>query len=235
MADTDKKPSDPVDWPILSSFITEKEYMNTKTLAQMHSVSITGLKEDVDFLKFAFAGLSAGLTVASLGLQVLKVDYSLFKIDEKGFSFRGRTLAAFDRADVEKMLDNELAKKQKVVIDLVNKIETRGKRLERKQEALNQDRTKTRAERREAQKILNTKIAEHQKLIDRLKKAIPALNDKKNGRAEAEAKHQRRAERWTTKSMREKPRSQGYEDQLATIKKNKQLQASILDLVATIG
>src|SRR3954454_10049154 len=58
-----------------------------------------------------------GLIAATIGVQVLKVDLSLFKLDEKGFTYRGRSFLAFDSADVKKRIENQVAKEQKEVIE----------------------------------------------------------------------------------------------------------------------
>lgn len=62
------------------------------------SDAVPGLKADLDGLKLA-------VSVAAVSAQILKIDYSLWKVDEKGVTFRGTQKVTWSRiaeADKEK-------------------------------------------------------------------------------------------------------------------------------------
>ncbi|MGK5640170.1 hypothetical protein ACSNOK_17925 [Streptomyces sp. URMC 126] len=60
-----------------------KDYDSTKRKVNDLSVTVNGLSLSIESIKFAFAGLAIGGTLA-------KVDFTLAKADEKGVSFMGR-------------------------------------------------------------------------------------------------------------------------------------------------
>lgn len=64
----------------------------TKDEAKTLVMKVTALNHSLDYIKVGLAGLAVGLTV-------VKTDFTLFKVDEKGISWAGNTLKTWPWAD----------------------------------------------------------------------------------------------------------------------------------------
>ncbi|MEV3992046.1 hypothetical protein AB0J57_24345 [Streptomyces sp. NPDC049837] len=66
------------------------------------------LSHSVNAVATSLAGLKFDVTAIALGLTVVKADFTLFKVDEKGMTFRGKQIATFPWADQKKHLENRI-------------------------------------------------------------------------------------------------------------------------------
>ncbi|MFE4334265.1 hypothetical protein ACFRQM_34095 [Streptomyces sp. NPDC056831] len=63
-------------------YFTSKEFTAVKKSLTAFSHSMTAVKADIE-------GIKAAVSIVAATAQFLKVDYSLWKLDEKGITFRG--------------------------------------------------------------------------------------------------------------------------------------------------
>ncbi|CAL9530122.1 hypothetical protein [Streptomyces sp. enrichment culture] len=80
------------------TWVSKKDWVRAREKAFTFSSTITALKTDITLLKAEISGLA----IASLGANLVKVDYSFLKVDEKGVTWRGEQLYATKRADEAK-------------------------------------------------------------------------------------------------------------------------------------
>ncbi|MEU9788868.1 hypothetical protein AB0H92_49380 [Streptomyces phaeochromogenes] len=120
-------------------FVTKETQSIKKALTGI-SLTTTGLSHSMTGIKGDIDGLKAAVSLVAASAQVLKVDYSLWKIDEKGISFRGiqtttwKNVLAEEEKKAEKKkkdLDKDLEEKQE---DLKKHLKTMFLAIEKKQD-----------------------------------------------------------------------------------------------------
>ncbi|MGX1669766.1 hypothetical protein [Streptomyces sp. NPDC055400] len=95
------------------TWIDKADYERTKSKAYAASTTATGIKSDITLLKAELTGFTA-----------LSIGYSLFKIDEKGISYRGKMLYAAKYADMAKHLQVKTERLEEKTIKDHAKLET---------------------------------------------------------------------------------------------------------------
>ncbi|MFF5975763.1 hypothetical protein ACFY7C_30080 [Streptomyces sp. NPDC012769] len=165
-----------------------KQYDETKVVVSNLSSTISGIKGDITLMKFEMAGLFA----ASVGL--FKVDYTWFKIDDKGITINGRQRLGWPWADKAKAFQVRVENKQRDLYAKQNRLKRKLTRLTDRQDELTRAQARLRhqesAQRaaqdrldagrgsqaavdRHAAKVKETRdqIADLQKKLDRAKKS----------------------------------------------------------------
>ncbi|MEU7280433.1 hypothetical protein AB0A69_16840 [Streptomyces sp. NPDC045431] len=91
------------DKPVLGTppWIDPNESLRYKEMYRELSHTVNGLATSLAVIKF-------DVTALALGLTVVKADFTLFKVDEKGMTFRGKQIATFPWADQKKHLENRI-------------------------------------------------------------------------------------------------------------------------------
>ncbi|MEV5606816.1 hypothetical protein [Streptomyces sp. NPDC052225] len=95
------------------TWINKADYERTKSKAYGASTTSSGIKGDITLLKAELSGLA-----------LLSIGYSLFKIDEKGVSYRGKMIYAAKYADAAKHFQVKAERFQEKMIKAHAKLST---------------------------------------------------------------------------------------------------------------
>ncbi|MEU3610911.1 hypothetical protein ABZ725_01160 [Streptomyces sp. NPDC006872] len=179
------------------TWIEASEYKRAREVAFGVTSTITGLKGDVTGMQFALNIMKAEIAGLAIGVTAVKFDYTFFKVDEKGISWRGRQLVGWKYADAAKSFSAKIERNQRALGKAQKKLETKLDRFEKSQakrkEALtDRDAAKRRltsAQNRAAARpsVLNTsRVETAEKALRKAEKALERF-DKKHDKAKKKA------------------------------------------------
>ncbi|MER5887320.1 hypothetical protein ABT160_26175 [Streptomyces sp. NPDC001941] len=103
------------------------DYQRTKEAAYGWTSSFTAMKTDMTLLKAELSGLAA----FSIGASLIKIDYTWFKMDEKGITINGRQRHGWPWADPAKAANLKAESSVRKLMDQQEKINSAVARLQR--------------------------------------------------------------------------------------------------------
>ncbi|MET9429872.1 MULTISPECIES: hypothetical protein [unclassified Streptomyces] len=103
------------------------------------------LSHSVNAVATSLAGLKFDVTAIALGLTVVKADFTLFKVDEKGMTFRGKQIATFPWADQKKHLENRIEQAERTEKKKLEKLNEDVEKLKAIRKSVDEKNTEARA------------------------------------------------------------------------------------------
>ncbi|MFI2370553.1 hypothetical protein [Streptomyces sp. NPDC018833] len=108
----------------------QKDYTETKKMAVNLSTTVSGIKGDITLMKVEMAGLFA------LSVGLFKIDYTWFKLDDKGITINGRQRFGWPWADKAKHFQLRVERRQRALFDDQKGLKKKLERLTSRQDEL---------------------------------------------------------------------------------------------------